>query len=137
MLWFSYGEYSPPLGQSDDYVSNHLLIPSSIYFVALVVLQRFNLLAVRTRRLSLFQHLPLGNKDTNSYLLFSAIVFAFVVNLILVYIERVHSVAGTGNVPVQYWFIPMALGIGMLCLEEARKASIRRWPAGFLAKIAW
>jgi len=49
---------------------------SSIYFVNLVVMQFFNLLAVRTRRLSIFQQPPLFNKETQNWLLFPAMLFA-------------------------------------------------------------
>lgn len=137
MLWFSFGNYTPPPGKDLDYVNTHLLVGSGIYFVTLVVLQWFNLMGVRTRRLSIFQHSPVGNTETQNYLLFPAILFALVIAVIFVYIDGIHSVAGSGSVPVQYWFIPMALGLAMLCLEESRKACVRRWPRGLLARIAW
>lgn len=137
MLWFSYGKFTPPPGKDLDWVNNQLLIGSGVYFVTLVVLQWFNLMGVRTRCLSLFQHPPIGKRETQNYLLFPSILFALAIALIFVYIQGVHSVAGSGSVPVQYWFIPMAIGLGMLCLEELRKLCVRRWPGGFLARIAW
>lgn len=138
-LWFSFGNYETPPGHEDDedYVTNQLAIGSGIYFITLVVLQWFNLMCVRTRRLSIFQHPPIGNKNTQNYLLFPAIIFAIVIAVIFVYIDEIHEVAGSGPVPVEHWFIPMALGLGILCLEEGRKAAIKRWPNGVLAKMAW
>jgi sodium/potassium-transporting ATPase subunit alpha len=41
--------------------------------------QLFNLLATRTRRLSIFQQPPAFNKDTQNLLLFPAMVFAIVI----------------------------------------------------------
>lgn len=49
---------------------------SSIYFVNLVIMQFFNLLAIRTRRLSIFQQPPIFNRQTQNILLFPAMVFA-------------------------------------------------------------
>jgi sodium/potassium-transporting ATPase subunit alpha len=49
-----------------DYVAEITNKASSIYFVNLVVMQFFNLLATRTRRLSIFQQPPLFNKSTQN-----------------------------------------------------------------------
>jgi sodium/potassium-transporting ATPase subunit alpha len=136
-LWFSYGDYPIPAGESEEYTTHHLMVGSGIYFITLVVLQWFNLMCIRTRRLSLFQHPPLGNKKTQNLLLFPAILFSIVIAVIFIYIADIHEVAGSNFVPVRFWFIPFALGIGMLWLEEGRKTAVRRWPGGFLAKIAW
>ncbi|KIE01664.1 ATPase, P-type, transmembrane domain protein, partial [Metarhizium majus ARSEF 297] len=73
-LWFSFGVL--PASINPDYYAEKLNEASSIYFVNLVVMQWFNLMATRTRRLSIFQHPPLFNKKTQNLYLFPAIVFA-------------------------------------------------------------
>jgi hypothetical protein len=47
-----------------DYINETANTASSIYFVNLVVMQIFNLLATRTRHLSIFQQPPVFNKAT-------------------------------------------------------------------------
>ena len=46
-------------------------------------------------------------------------------------------VLSTAGVPVEHYFLPAALGLGLLCLDEGRKACVRRWPNSLLAKMAW
>jgi len=53
------------------------------------------------------------------------------------YVPKFQEVFGTAQVPVEHWFLPMALGMGILLLDEARKFAVRKWLRGLLAKIAW
>jgi sodium/potassium-transporting ATPase subunit alpha len=92
---------------------------------------------VRTRRLSLFQHPPAFNKKTQNLLLFPAIVLSLGIAVIWLYIPQLQVVLGTSGVPAEYYFLPMALGLGLLGLDESRKAAVRRWPKSVLAKMAW
>ncbi|OAX77218.1 hypothetical protein ACJ72_08486, partial [Emergomyces africanus] len=55
-----------------DYVAEITNKASSIYFVNLVVMQFFNLLAVRTRRLSIFQQPPIFKKQSKNPSIFIA-----------------------------------------------------------------
>lgn len=48
-------------------------------------MQWFNLLATRTRRLSIFQQRPLGDKTTSNPYLFPAMVFALVFAVLVVF----------------------------------------------------
>jgi sodium/potassium-transporting ATPase subunit alpha len=64
-------------------------------------------------------------------------VFAIVIVFIFCYIPGLQTTIGTRTVPVEYWFLPAAFGLGLLSIDEARKYCVRRWPNGFLAKIAW
>jgi sodium/potassium-transporting ATPase subunit alpha len=97
----------------------------------------FNLLATRTRRLSIFQQPPIFNKATQNWSLFPAMIFAIVVVFIFCYIPSLQDVIGTRSIPVEHWFLPAAFGAGLLILDEARKYCVRTWPNGLLAKIAW
>ncbi|KAL6246835.1 hypothetical protein RBB50_006142 [Rhinocladiella similis] len=135
-LWFAFGNIPTPPGMTADDVSHHLTVASSVYFVTLVVMQWFNVMALRTRHLSIFQHPPLLNKVTQNWLLFPALVFALVVALIFTLVPGLTDL-GCAKVPVEHWFLPMTFGIGLLGLDELRKMMIRRYPKGFWAIIAW
>ncbi|KAJ6031537.1 hypothetical protein N7540_002269 [Penicillium herquei] len=134
-LWFKFGELPPDV--TEAYYTAKINEASSIYFINLVVMQWFNLMAVRTRRLSIFQHPPAFNKRTQNLYLFPAIVFALGISVIWLYVPSLQVVLDTSGIPAEYYFLPAALGIGLLCLDEGRKAAVRRWPRGVLAKIAW
>lgn len=134
-LWLKFGDLDP---QYDPYyvtaVANEA---SSVYFVTLVIMQLFNLLATRTRRLSIFQQPPILNKETQNLLLFPAMLFAIVIVFIFCYIPSLQRTIATTQVSVEYWFLPAAFGLGLLMLDEGRKYAVRTWPKGFFAKIAW
>ncbi|KAF2007295.1 calcium ATPase [Amniculicola lignicola CBS 123094] len=99
--------------------------------------QLFNLLATRTRRLSLFQQPPIFNKETQNLLLFPAMVFAIVIVFIFCYIPSLQKTIDTTQVSLEHWFIPAAYGVGLLILDEGRKYAVRTCPKGFFAHIAW
>ncbi|CEN60695.1 hypothetical protein ASPCAL03130 [Aspergillus calidoustus] len=130
-----YGSWDPQY--DPDYVTQVANEASSIYFVNLVFMQFFNLLAVRTRRLSIFQQPPILKKETQNLLLFPAMLFALCVVFIFLYIPDLHGSIDTTTVPVEHFFLPIAFGMGLLLLDEGRKYSVRRWPNGLLARIAW
>ncbi|KAH0310243.1 cation-transporting ATPase pacL, partial [Aureobasidium melanogenum] len=129
-LWFGFGK--TPDGMDEDTYTNILNIASSIYFVNLVVMQWFNLMSVRTRRLSLLKHAPWKNP----YLL-PAIIFAMIIAIFFLYVPKFHSVLGTAIVPVEYWFLPFAFGMGLLLFDETRKLLVRKYPKSILARMAW
>jgi len=135
-LWFSFGNIPTPPGQTTDQVTYHLTVASSIYFVTLVVMQWFNIMGLRTRHLSIFAHPPLVNKLTQNWYLFPAILFALTVALIFTLVPGLQDL-GCTHVPVAHWFLPMAFGLALLSIDELRKMCVRRYPSGFLAKIAW
>lgn len=99
--------------------------------------QWFNLMAVRTRHLSIFQHPPAFKKETQNLLLFPAILLTLGVAVIWLYIPQLQVVLNTSGIPVENYFLPAALGLGLLCLDEGRKACVRRWPHSLLGKMAW
>ncbi|CAK7226228.1 hypothetical protein SCUCBS95973_006129 [Sporothrix curviconia] len=134
-IWFRFGQL--PDNIDPDYYAEKVNIASSIYFVNLVVMQWFNLLAMRTRRLSIFQHPPLFNKRTQNLYLFAAVGFAVGMVIFWLYVPKFQTVLGNMPVPVEHWFLPMAFGLGILLLDEVRKFCVRRWPSGLLARIAW
>ena len=134
-LWFGFGKV--PQGIDEEFYQRKINEASSIYFVNLVVMQWFNLMTTRTRRLSMFQHPPLFNKETQNWYLFPAIIFALAMAFLWLYIPQLYPIVGTTSVPVEYWFFPFSFGIFIILLDEARKYCVRRWPSGVAARAAW
>lgn len=134
-MWLKFGTYDAQY--SPEYITEVANQASSVYFVTLVVMQLFNLLATRTRRLSIFQQPPVFNRETQNWALFPAMGFAIAVAFVFNYIPSLQRVIATRTVSVEHWFLPVAFGMGLLVLDEARKWGVRRWPQGLLAKIAW
>ncbi|KAK9447029.1 uncharacterized protein V1518DRAFT_422042 [Limtongia smithiae] len=136
-LWWTFGDYSAAPQEIQNEASLLLNKASAIYFVTLVVMQWFNAMATRTRYLSIFQHPPLFNSFSQNWRIFTAIVFSIAMIFIFCYIPGIRSVAGSGSIPTAHWFIPAVFGVTILCLDELRKAGVRRWPRSLLAKVAW
>ncbi|KAI9691108.1 MAG: hypothetical protein M1822_008728 [Bathelium mastoideum] len=134
-LWFGFG--ATPNGITQDQYASILNTASSIYFVNLVVMQWFNLMAVRTRRLSILTQPPLFRRSTQNFYLLPAIGFAVVFAIFFMYVPKFHSVLGTSPVPAEFWFLPMGFGMGILLLDEGRKLAARKKPRSFCAKFAW
>ncbi|KAM3479241.1 hypothetical protein MY8738_005531 [Beauveria namnaoensis] len=134
-LWFSFGKIPPYV--TEDYYNARLTEASSIYFVNLVVMQWFNLMAVRCRRLSIFQHPPAFNKATQNLYLFPAILFALSMVFLWCYPPAIQRVIITAPVPVEYWFLPFAFGIYIIFIDEARRFLVRKHPNSIIAKAAW
>jgi sodium/potassium-transporting ATPase subunit alpha len=88
-LWLKFGKLDPMY--DSDYVTQVTNEASSVYFVTLVIMQLFNLLATRTRRLSIFQQPPILNKETQNLLLFPAMIFA----IVIVFICKPHPIPFT------------------------------------------
>ena len=74
VIWFSFGNY--PSDYDPEMLNNAFNVGSSVYFVNLVIMQFFNLMCTRTRRLSILQQPPIIRKSTRNYYLFGAMLFA-------------------------------------------------------------
>lgn len=123
----SYGAYADLPGVNDA-----INMSSSIYFNNLVIMQFFNLMAMRVRYLSMFQHSPLRNRY-----IFVLIPFAFACTFIVNYIPAIQNAMGTAQVPVEYYFISLGFGAVVLAYDEVRKWWVRAHPHGPMARIAW
>jgi sodium/potassium-transporting ATPase subunit alpha len=80
VLWLSFGSYPPEY--DIDAVNKAINVGSSVYFVNVVIMQFFNLLCTRTRRLSILQQPPIIRESTRNYWLFLAMAFAFSMSII-------------------------------------------------------
>ena len=81
VVWLSFGSYPPQYDPTA--LTAAFNRASSIYFVNLVVMQLFNLMCARTRRLSILQQPPFFRKSTSNYYLFPAMIFALAVGIIV------------------------------------------------------
>lgn len=108
-LWLSFGNVHYPDGSLVDPSVLHEIQyqAQSVYFVTLVLMQWGNLLATRTRRLSIFQQPPLGPKTTRNLYIFMAMGFTISILILIVFIPFFQNVFHTRNVAVEYWFIGM------------------------------
>ncbi|GAA5977314.1 hypothetical protein JCM10908_004936 [Rhodotorula pacifica] len=132
-LWLKFGNYDvDPVLLAE--ATNRA---QSIYFFNLVIMQWFNLLATRTRRLSIFQQDPIFNPRTRNLRLFPAMLIALCLAVFFSYVPFFQKTFLTRGVAAEFYFLPMAYGIGLLSLDELRKWSARRWPKGLTARMAW
>ncbi|ELU39770.1 sodium-potassium ATPase [Rhizoctonia solani AG-1 IA] len=66
-----------------------------------------------------------------------AMICALVIGIFFSYVPFFQKTFLTRGVPVEHYFLPVAFGLGILLLDEARKFMVRRYPNGLLAKLAW
>ena len=123
-------------GKSADELTALLQTGQAVYFVTVVFVQFFNLLAVRTRTRSILQHSPINQNGWNPQLLWAILATLALVFLVML-VPPISSLIGTRPPPVGYWFYPIPLGLGLLLLDEARKTVARARPAGIVARWAW
>jgi len=128
-LLFSFDNFTAGfMNQTQDQLNNCTNVGQSVYFVALVVCQFFNLFSTRTQRKSFFQHNPFYGPAQNRYL-FLAITVSLCFALFTVYVPFMNVVFATGPVPVEFWFLPMIFGFCLFWLDEFRKFVLRIWIA--------
>ncbi|KAI9848019.1 MAG: hypothetical protein M1838_000665 [Thelocarpon superellum] len=108
-----------------------------VYFVTLVILQWGNILSVRNKRLSILQADPFFDaKRRNPYLPLGALI-SLIIAVFVTEVPGIQNLFGTASVPLEFWFLPLPLALGILAMDELRKVGVRAWPRGFLARIAW
>ncbi|WWC71995.1 uncharacterized protein I206_105954 [Kwoniella pini CBS 10737] len=128
----------PPQYDPDAY-AEAISKAQSIYFFTLVGMQFGNLLATRTRRLSILQFNPFKWSDENkrNYWIIPSMIASIVFLFFFSYVPFFQHTFLTRGVPVEHIFIPFTFAIGLLLLDETRKFFVRRYPKGLLARIAW
>ncbi|CAF1039319.1 unnamed protein product [Adineta ricciae] len=137
-IFFTYGDYgtNPPINKTTDELTIIQQNGQCIYYVALCVMQMFNLLTTRTRHVSFFQHNPFYGKARNWTILIG-IIFSATVGLILTLVPWFNSVFKTEPVEVKYVCPAIGFGAALFIFDEIRKFFVRRYPKSFLAKMAW
>ncbi len=137
-VFLTYGNYgiNPPINKTNDELLHIQETGQCIYYVALCIMQMFNLLTTRTRHVSFFQHNPFFGKARN-WTILTGIVFSSTVGLIITLVPWFNSVFKTAPVPVKYVCPALGFGVALFLFDEIRKFFVRRYPKSFLAKMAW
>ncbi|PKS05410.1 hypothetical protein jhhlp_008786 [Lomentospora prolificans] len=107
-----------------------------VYFVTLVFLQLGNVLAMRNRRVSIVEADPIRKKRRNPWLILSMLT-SVAIAVFVTEVPGIQKLFDTASVPVEFWLIPIPLGIGILCMDELRKLIVRLFPKSFVARVAW
>lgn len=136
-LALAFEEYSDGFyGYTEAELVHFNTVGQSVYFVTLVILQWGNILSIRNKRLSILQADPIRKQRRNPWLLAGA-VMSLAIAVFVTEQPGIQSIFGTANVPLEFWFIPLPLALGILVMDEIRKLGVRAWPRGVLARIAW
>jgi len=117
-------------------LTNFVAVGQCIYYITMVFMQYGGLLSVRNRRVSILTSNPLWGPRRNlavpAGLLATALIG--VTNL---YGPGLQRVFGTTPIPTKFWFIPFGFALGILIMDETRKAIVRSYPKSIIAKMAW
>ncbi|KAF5000455.1 hypothetical protein FGRMN_1786 [Fusarium graminum] len=136
-LFFLFEGYSEGYhGYTQDELIKFNNTGQCVYFVTLVFLQWGNILAVRNRRLSIFQASPLSKAHRNPWLILSMLI-SLCIAIFVTEVPGIQKLFDTESVPIEFWFIPIPLGLGILLVDEIRKFIVRTYPNSFVARIAW
>ncbi|KAH7173349.1 uncharacterized protein B0J16DRAFT_349923 [Fusarium flagelliforme] len=136
-LFFLFEGYSEGYhGYTKDELTKFNNTGQCVYFVTLVFLQWGNILAVRNRRLSIFQANPITKAHRNPWLLLSMLI-SLCIAIFVTEVPGIQKLFDTESVPIEFWLIPIPLGLGILLVDEIRKFFVRKYPKSFIARIAW
>lgn len=136
-LFFAFEKYSDGFyGYTEAELTQFNIVGQSVYFICLVILQWGNILSVRNKRMSILQADPIRKQRRNPWLLASLVV-SLSIAVFVTEEPGLQKIFGTGSAPLEFWFLPIPLALGILCMDEIRKLSVRLWPKGPIARIAW
>ncbi|RCI05193.1 hypothetical protein CU098_001984 [Rhizopus stolonifer] len=124
------------LGFTAAEITDMINTAQSIYFVNLVICQWGNVLATRTRRLSIAQANPLWGPNQNLYL-FAAMIGSLAIALIILYVPVFNVYLGTAPIPTKFWFIPFGWAVLIITMDEGRKLLARKFSSSFIGRLAW
>lgn len=123
-------------GHTADELAYFNTVGQCVYFVTLVICQWGNILSIRNKRMSILQADPFRKERRNPWLLLSMII-SLAIAIFVTEEPGIQSLFGTASVPLEFWFIPLPLALGILIMDELRKLVVRTRPKGWLARIAW
>lgn len=136
-LFFLYEKWTDGYrGYTQAELTNFNNTGQCVYFVTLVFLQWGNILAVRNRRLSIFQADPFTKKRRNPWLAVSMVI-SLAIAVFVTEVPGIQNLFDTASVPLEFWFIPIPMALGILMMDEIRKLIVRTWPNSFVAQAAW
>ncbi|UJR28029.1 hypothetical protein I4U23_009288 [Adineta vaga] len=108
-----------------------------IYYVALCIMQCFNLLTTRTRYASFFTHNPFWSRHSRNLWLIVGIIASTLTCVLVTQVPFMQHQFKTERVPILYVLPALGFGSLMFIMDELRKLYIRRYPNCWLERIAW
>ncbi|KAJ6109606.1 hypothetical protein N7486_001841 [Penicillium sp. IBT 16267x] len=136
-LIFAFDKYTDGFHGYTTAELNHFnYVGQCVYFVTLVIMQWGNILSVRSKRMSLLQADPIRPARRNPWLPL-AMLISLVIAIFVTEEPGLQSLFLTASVPIEYWFIPLGLAMGVLCMDELRKVLVRMFPKGPVAYVSW
>ncbi|KAJ5717411.1 hypothetical protein N7488_003057 [Penicillium malachiteum] len=136
-LIFAFEKYTDGFhGYTTDELNHFNYVGQCVYFVTLVIMQWGNILSVRSKRMSLLQADPIRPARRNPWLPL-AMLISLVIAIFVTEVPGIQSLFQTASVPIEYWFIPLGLALGVLVMDELRKVLVRSFPKGPVAWISW
>ena len=121
---------------SSDELAEIINVGQCIFFVTLVIMQWGNCLAVRTRRVSLFQHNPLWGPHRNYYLPIG-VLLSFLTLIVITLGPFFQSTFLTRQVPIKYALVACVWALWLVVWDEGRKFIVRNKPKSWVARVAW
>lgn len=136
-LVFAFEKYSDGFyGYTEDELTHFNNVGQCVYFVTLVIMQWGNILSVRNKRMSILQADPIRKERRNPWLPL-AMLISLIIAIFVTEVPGLQSLFNTASVPLEFWFIPIGLSFGILLMDEVRKAVVRLFPKGPIARVAW
>jgi sodium/potassium-transporting ATPase subunit alpha len=136
-LFFAFENYADGFyGYTADELTHFNTVGQSVYFVTLVILQWGNILSIRNKRLSIVTADPFRKARRNPWLLLS-ILISLCIAIFVTEVPGIQNLFVTAAIPLEFWFFPLPMALGILIMDELRKVVVRTWPKGPIARIAW
>ncbi|KAF7719535.1 Uncharacterized protein PECH_001531 [Penicillium ucsense] len=136
-MFFAFEKYSDGFyGYTQDELTHFNTVGQGVYFVCLLIMQWGNILSVRNKRLSILQADPIRKQRRNAWL-FGGMLLSLGIGIFVTELPGVQHIFGTASVPIEFWLLPLPLALGVLCMDELRKLTVRVWPKGITARLAW
>ncbi|KAJ5247284.1 hypothetical protein N7468_002267 [Penicillium chermesinum] len=136
-LIFAFEKYTAGFhGYTQDELNHFNYVGQCVYFVTLVIMQWGNILSVRSKRMSILQADPIRPARRNPWLPL-AMLISLVIAIFVTEEPGLQSLFLTASVPIKWWFIPLGLAVGILCMDELRKLLVRLFPKGPVAWVSW
>lgn len=123
-------------GFTIDELTHFVSVGQCIYYITIVFMQYGGLLAVRNRRVSILSSNPLWGPRRNLIVPMGMIGTALI-GVVNLYGPGLQKVFGTTPIPGLFWGLPFTFALGILVVDEGRKALVRAYPKSVIAKMAW
>lgn len=91
---------------------------------------------MRNKKLSILQADPFRRARRNPLLL-AGMAMSLAIAVFVTTVPGIQRIFGTASVPIEFWLIPLPLALSVLVMDEVRKALVRGFPKGLLARVAW